>query len=190
MKKIKLLIILLVVLLVFSGTAYAVWMEQINISVSAKTAYTDLEIDEYSSSGAKVSTSPDSTATIDVSDIEPSKQATAEIVYKNTGSIPISIDSIEILNISGYSKEHEKNLRISVQVYVDGKKVYNKTRHLKSWDRNSSITKGDQLAEIPVGETFKVFVRVKFDNSNKKKEEIFEDVQFEFRPDYSRFNKD
>lgn len=205
MKKIKLAIFAIAILLMCSGVAYASWTEQVQLDVSAKTASTELHVLKVRAKGARVDATAQNQVAIFVKKIQPGETAIIDITFKNTGTIPVDIDDVIISSVGGYSADNKKDLTLSISASANGKSIFYGSKQISQWKTNGAAgIKG--LLEVPVGGTVIIRVQVTFAETNKKdkaeketgkkdkaekeESEIFENVTFILRPEYSRFNED
>ena len=101
MSKAKLAVLIIAILLLLTGVAYARWTEQVNIQILAKTAETKLSFVDYTSrldSGSvSVTNAEKAQATVTFKGITPATGNTVTLRFKNTGTIPIDIPKIKKL---------------------------------------------------------------------------------------------
>lgn len=209
MKKAKLVVLIIAILLLLTGVAYARWTEQVNILIQTKTAQIELSYVDYStrtdSGKASVSNGERSQATVSFKEIEPGTENSVTLRFKNTGTIPIDIDDIKVLYVSGYSDDYKNDITLAVSGYAGTKRFVEKDRKIFQWRSNSSCSRRKELHELPVNGTVEIICDLWFDEiktidnyGQSKKEDakqevdapiIKQDVSFIIQVDYSRFNK-
>jgi len=213
MKKAKVLVLILTIILLLSGVAYARWTEQINILVLTKTAETELTYVDYThrteSGTVSVSKGEKAQATVSFQNIEPGTGNSVTLNFKNTGTIPIDIDDIKVLYVSGYSNEHKHDITLTVTGYYGTNRFLQESERIFHWRTNSSSSSRDELVELPVNGTIKIICDVDFDEEKdkdkdkdnygqSKKEDtqpepepkqIMEHVSFVIEVSYARFNE-
>jgi len=117
MNKTKLGVLIITILLLLTGVAYARWTEQINIQILAKTAETELSYVDYStrinSGSVSVSNIDEAQATVIFKEMEPDTVNYVTLRFKNTGTIPVDINDIDVLYVSGYSDDYKNDIRYS-----------------------------------------------------------------------------
>ncbi len=209
MNKAKLVVLIITILLLLTGVAYARWTEQVNIQIQAKTAVTELSYEDYNSrinSGSvSVSNIDDTQATVVFKELEAGTVNTVTLRFKNTGTIPIDIDNIRVLYVSGYSDDFKNDLRLTVSGYAGEKRFLQQDKKIFQWKANNSGSKRDELYQLPVNGIIEVICEIEFDDIKTKdnygqskkedsKEEtdapdIRQNVSFVIEVDYSRFNQ-
>lgn len=209
MNKTKLVVLIITILLLLTGVAYARWTEQVNILVLTKTAETKLSYVDYSTRTdgcrASVSNGKDSQATVVFDEIQPGTENSVTLRFKNTGTIPIDIDNIQVLYVNGYSDDYKNDIYMTVSGYVGEKRFLEETKKIHQWRQNSTSSRHDELYELPVNGVIEIICDVEFDeiktkdnNGQGKKEDssketqapdIRENVSFVIHVEYSRFNK-
>lgn len=209
MNKAKLGVLIITILLLLTGVAYARWTEQVNIQILAKTAETKLSYVDYSSlinsGSASVSNAENAHATLTFKEITPGTGNTVTLRFKNTGTIPIDIDDIKVLYVSGYSDDFKNDLRLTVSAYVGEIRIAHKDKKIFQWKANNSTSKRDEIYQLPVNGIIEVVCEVEFDEiktkdnygqskkeDSKKEhdaEDITQNVSFVIEVDYSRFNQ-
>ena len=196
MKKLKWLVVVIAVTLMLSGVAYAGWTEKVELDFNTKTAFTEFSVLEVQEDGLDVDTSMQGQVTIRAEDLEQGEEVSANIIFTNTGSIPIDLDRIAISNVSGYAPKNKKNLYIDIRAYASGGLIFDQSKRVNYWKSNGSLQRRSSCMEIPVGSTVTIQITVRFEDKNegnnqkKYKKEVFDDVTFILRPEYSRFNED
>lgn len=209
MNKTKLIVLVITILLLLTGVAYARWTEQVNIQILAKTAETKLNYVDYTSrinSGSvDVSNSDGSQVTVLFKEVTPGTSNSVTLRFKNTGTIPIDIDNIKVLYVSGYSDDYKNDLVLNVSGYFAEKRFLDQDKKIFQWKANSSGSKHNGLIQIPVNGTIEVICELTFDEikvidnyGQSKKEdpkkppdssETKQDVSFVMEVSYSRFNQ-
>jgi len=209
MSKVKLVVLIIAILLLLTGVAYARWTEQINIMILTKTAETELSYVDYTSrtgSGkASVVKGEKTQATVSFTELEPGTSSSVTLRFKNTGTIPIDIDDIKVLYISGYSNEHKQDITLTVTGYANEKRFVQQDDRVFHWKTNNSSSNRGALYELPVNGVIDVICDIEFDDirtidnyGQSKKEDsnqpteppvIKENVSFIIEVAYSRFNK-
>lgn len=209
MNKAKLVVLIIAILLLLTGVAYARWTEQVNILIQARTAETELSYVDYTSrleSGrVSVSKGEEAQATVAFKEIKPGTGNAVTLKFKNTGTIPIDIDDIKVLYVSGYSDDYKNDITLSVSGYAGTKRFVQESKKIFHWRGNQSSTKWDELYELPVNGTIEIICDIDFDeiktNDNygqSKKEDgkkdtepsdIQQNVSFVIEVEYSRFNQ-
>lgn len=207
MNKAKLVVLIITILLLLTGVAYARWTEQVNIQILARTAETELSYVDYSSrinSGSvSVSNIEDTQATVVFKEIEPGTVNVVTLRFKNTGTIPVDIDDIKVLYVSGYSDDFKNDIRLTVSGYVGEKRFLQKDKKIFQWRANNSSSNRDELYQLPVSGIIDVICEVEFDEikdnygqskkEDSKKEtdaiDVRQNVSFVIEVDYSRFNQ-
>jgi len=209
MNKTKLIVLIITILLLLTGVAYARWTEQVHIQILAKTAETELSYVDYTSrlnSGSvDVSNGEDTQATVIFKEVEPGTGNSVTLRFKNTGTIPIDIDNIKVLYVSGYSDEYKNDLNLKVSGYAAEKRFLNRDKKIFQWKANNSSSNHIGLIQIPVNGMIEVICELTFDEiktidnyGQSKKEdpkkppessEIKQNVSFVIEVDFSRFNQ-
>lgn len=206
MKKGKLIILIITILLLLTGVAYARWTDQINVLIQTKTAKTELIYLDYStrtdSGKIEVTRGDNAQANVSFQGIKPGTSNTVTIRFKNTGTIPIDIDDIRVLYVGGYSDEYKNDIWLTVSGYAGTKRFAKEDKKIHQWRMNGSTSKWDELYELPVNGIIDVICVVDFDeikvidnHGQDKKEdanqgtEPIENVSFVLEVDYSRFNQ-
>ncbi len=209
MKKAKVLVLVLTIILLLSGVAYARWTEQINILVLTKTAETELSYIDYThrteSGSVSVSKGEKTQATVSFQNIEPGTGNSVTLNFKNTGTIPIDIDDIKVLYVGGYSNDNKHDITLTVTGYYGTNRFLQESERIFHWRSNSSSSSRDELVELPVNGTIKVICDVDFDEAKNKdnfgqskkedtqpeteSKKIMENVSFVIEVSYSRFNE-
>lgn len=209
MNKAKLIVLILTILLLLTGVAYARWTEQINIMIMTKTAETELSYVDYESrtESGKVSVSKGEKmqATVNFQEIEPGTRNSVTLHFKNTGTIPIDIDDIKVLYVGGYSDDYKNDLVLTISGYAGEKRFLQQDDKIFHWRMKGSSSNRDGLYELPVNGVIDIICEIEFDelktidnygqskkeDSNKDTESpvIKEDVSFIIQVDYSRFNQ-
>ncbi len=209
MNKAKLVVLIITILLLLTGVAYARWTDQVNIQILARTAETELSYVDYSfrinSGSVSVSNIEDTQATVLFKEIEPGTINTVTLNFRNTGTIPIDINDIKVLYIGGYSDDFKNDIRLKVSGYAGEKRFLQREKKIFQWRVNNSSTKRDELYQLPVNGYIKVICEVEFDDIKTKdnygqskkhssqKEtdasDFIQNVSFAIQVDYSRFNQ-
>lgn len=209
MNKAKLVVLIITILLLLTGVAYARWTEQVNIQIQAKTAETELSYVDYdsriNSGSVSVSNLEGTQATVVFKEIVPGTANAVTLRFKNTGTIPIDIDDIRVLYVSGYSDDFKNDLRLIVSGYAGEKRFLQQDKKIFQWKANNSSSKRNELYQLPVNGIIEVICEVEFDDIKTKdnygqskkedsKEEtdapdIRQNVSFVIEVDYSRFNQ-
>ena len=209
MSKAKLAVLIIAILLLLTGVAYARWTEQVNIQILAKTAETKLSFVDYTSrldSGSvSVTNAEKAQATVTFKGITPATGNTVTLRFKNTGTIPIDIDDIKVLYVGGYSDDYKNDIRLTVEGYAGEKRFLQKDKKIFQWKANKSSSNRDELYQLPVNGIIEIICDLEFDEiktidnfgQNKKEDaqkdidtsDIQENVSFVIEVDYSRFNK-
>jgi hypothetical protein len=209
MNKAKLVVLIITILLLLTGVAYARWTDQINILISTKTAETELSYVDYTSrsgsGNASVSRGGSVQANVSFRELEPGTSSSVTLHFKNTGTIPIDIDDIKVLYVDGYSDEYKNDINLTISGYCDEKRFVEGGDKIFHWRINHSISKRGELYELPVNGVISIICEVEFEDvkakdnyGQSKKEEskteteepiIKQDVSFVIVVDYSRFNK-
>jgi hypothetical protein len=209
MNKAKLVVLIIAILLLLTGVAYARWTDQINIMILTKTAETELSYVDYTSrtgSGkASVAKGEKTQATVSFTELEPGTGSSVTLRFKNTGTIPININDIKVLYISGYSNEYKQDITLTVTGYANEKRFVQQDDRVFHWKTNNSSSNRDALYELPVNGVIDVICDIEFDDiktkdnyGQSKKEDsnqpteppvIKENVSFIIEVVYSRFNK-
>ena len=199
MKKVKLLVFLIAIVLISSGFAYASWVEQVQFHIKAKTAYTELQVLKAEADGIHVDTTAQSQVTIQIKDIEQGESGIADITFINTGTIPLIIDNIAISSVGGYEAQNKNKIYLDILAIAGGKTIFNSNKQISYWKSNGSVKCRSGLTEIPVGSTVTIRVKISFedqenikaiDQKAQNKPQVFENVTFILRPEYSCFNED
>ncbi len=209
MNKAKLVVLIITILLLLTGVAYARWTEQVNIQILAKTANTELSYVDYDSrmdSGTvTVSNGENTQATVIFKDIAPGTGNSVTLRFKNTGTIPIDIDDINVRYVGGYSDDYKNDLTLTVSGYAGEKRFLQQDKKIFQWRANKSSSKRDDLYQLPVNGVIEIICEIEFDEikvidnygQNKKEDskkgadssDIKQDVSFIIEVDYSRFNQ-
>lgn len=206
MNKAKLIILVITILLLLTGVAYARWTEQINLLILTKTAETELSYLDYTprteSGKINVTKGEDAQATVSFQGITPDTSNTVTIRFKNTGTIPIDIDDIKVLYVGGYSDEYKNDIWLTVSGYAGTRRFVKEDKKIHHWRMHGSASKWDELYELPVDGIIEIICMVEFDEikfidnyGQSKKEdahqetEPIENVSFVLEVDYSRFNQ-
>ncbi|MDP3448781.1 MAG: hypothetical protein Q8S22_12085 [Eubacteriales bacterium] len=208
MNKAKLVVLIITILLLLTGVAYARWTEQVNIQILAKTAETKLSYVDYTSrvnsGSASVSNAENAQATVVFKEILPSTGNSVTLRFKNTGTIPIDIDDIKVLYVSGYSDDYRNDIKLTVSGYAGEKRFLQQEKKIFQWWANNSSSNRDELYQLPVNGIIEIICELAFDeikiienNGQDKKEDskkdtdtsdIQQNVSFTIEVDYSRFN--
>ena len=209
MNKVKLVVLIIAILLLLTGVAYARWTERINIMILTKTAETELSYVDYTSrtGSGKVSVAKGekTQATVSFTELEPGTISSVTLRFKNTGTIPIDINDIKVLYISGYSNEYKQDITLTVSGYANEKRFVQHDDRVFRWKTNNSRSDRGTLFELPVNGEIDVICDIEFDdiktndNYGQSKTEdshqpteppvIKENVSFIIEVAYSRFNK-
>jgi hypothetical protein len=209
MNKAKLVVLIITILLLLTGVAYARWTEQINIQILAKTAETKLSYVDYTSridSGSvNVSNADGAQATVVFKEMEPDSKNSVTLQFKNTGTIPIDIDDIKVLYVSGYSDDYKNDIRLKISGYAGETRFLQQDKKIFQWRANNSSSRWDEMYQLPVNRTIEIICEVTFDKiktidnyGQDKKEDsknetdatvIQQNVSFVIEVDYSRFNQ-
>ncbi|HWR29960.1 MAG TPA: hypothetical protein VN631_08995 [Negativicutes bacterium] len=209
MNKAKLVVLIITILLLLTGVAYARWTEQVNIQILAKTAETELSYVDYDSrmnSGTvTVSNGENTQATVVFKEITPDTGNSVTLRFKNTGTIPIDIDDINVRYVGGYSDDYKNDLTLTVSGYAGEKRFLQQDKKIFQWRANNSSSKRDELYQLPVNGVIEIICEIEFDEikvidnyGQDKKEDskkgidasdIKQDVSFIIEVDYSRFNQ-
>ena len=208
MNKAKLVVLIIAILLLLTGVAYARWTEQVNILVLTKTAETKLSYVDYTSrtdgGRASVSNGEGAQATVVFKEIRPGTRNSVTLRFKNTGTIPIDIDDINVLYVSGYSDDYKNDITLIISGYAGEKRFLERDKKIHQWRANSTSSNHDELYELPVNGIIEIICDLEFDeiktkdnNGQDKKEDskketetpdIIENVSFVIHVEYSRFN--
>lgn len=209
MNKAKVVVLIIAILLLLTGVAYARWTEQVNILVLTRTAETKLSYVDYKTrtdgGRASVSNGEDAQATVVFKEIRPGTGNSVTLRFKNTGTIPIDIDDINVLYVSGYSDDYKNDITLIISGYAGEKRFAEQDKKIHQWRANRSSSKHNELYELPVKGIIEIICDLEFDeiksnenNGQDKKEdpiketeapEIMENVSFVISVEYSRFNK-
>lgn len=207
MNKAKFIVLIITILLLLTGVAYARWTEQINIQILAKTAETKLSYVDYTSrinSGSvNVSNAKDAQATVTFEEATPDTTNSVTLRFKNTGSIPIDIDDIKVRYVSGYSDDYKNDLTLTISGYVGEKRFLQEDKKIFQWRANNSSSRRDELYQLPVNGVIEIVCELEFDDikvidndgQNKKEDSkkdtanIQQNVSFIIEVEYSRFNQ-
>jgi hypothetical protein len=209
MNKAKLVVLVITILLLLTGVAYARWTEQINILILARTAETELSYVDYAvrtgSGSVKVTKGEQAQATVSFKDMEPDTSSSVTLRFKNTGTIPIDIDDIKVLYVSGYSDDFKNDITLIVSGYAGEKRFVQQSDKIFKWRAKGSTSKRDELHEVPVNGVIDIICEIEFDDiktkenyGQSKKEDskkdtetpdIRENVSFIVEVEYSRFNQ-
>ena len=206
MKKAKLIILIITILLLLTGVAYARWTEQINLLILTKTAETELSYLDYTprteSGKINVTKGDDAQATVSFQGITPDTSNTVTIRFKNTGTIPIDIDDIKVLYVGGFSDEYKNDIWLTVSGYAGTRRFIKVDKKIHHWRMHGSASKWDELHELPVNGIIDIICVIDFDDVKqidnygqdkkedaKKDIEPIENVSFVLEVEYSRFNK-
>jgi hypothetical protein len=200
-KKVKWLVIIITIVLTLSGVAYAGWTEQIKLDFNTKTGFTEFGVLDVRTDGLEVNVTAQNQVIINAEEIEEGEEASADIFFINTGTIPVDIDNIVISNVGGYLPQNKHDIYIDVRAYAGGNIIIDDSEKVSYWKSNGSVRCRSSLTEIPVGSTATVQVKVRFAGKNNGKagekedkvqneQKIFENVTFILNLEYSRFNED
>ena len=209
MNKTKLVVLIITILLLLTGVAYARWTEQVNIQILAKTAETELSYLDYTSrlNGGRVSVSnaEDDQATVSFKEIQPGTENSVTLRFKNTGTIPVDIDDIRVLYASGYEDDYKNDLYLTVTGYVGEKRFLLEDKKIFQWKANNSSSNRNERYQLPVNGIIEIICEIEFDETKtkdnygqSKKEDpskeadapdIKQNVSFVIAVDYSRFNQ-
>lgn len=209
MNKVKLVVLIIAILLLLTGVAYARWTEQVNILILTKTAEIELSYVDYSSrtnSGSvSVTNVEDTRATVSFKDIEPGTGNAVTLRFKNTGTIPVDIDDVKVFYVGGYSDDYKNDITLTVSGYVGEKRFLQQDKKIFQWHAHGSSAKHGELYQLPVNGIIEVICDVDFDEiktidnyGQSKKEDskketdvtvIQQNVSFVIEVDYSRFNE-
>ncbi len=209
MNKAKLGVLIITILLLLTGVAYARWTEQVNLQILAKTAETKLSYVDYAtrlnSGSCSVTNAENAQATVTFKEVTPATGNTVTLRFKNTGTIPIDIDDIKVLYVSGYSDDYKNDIRLTVAGYAGEKRFLLQDKKIFQWRANDSSSNRGELYQLPVNGTIEIICDLEFDEiktidnySQSKKEDakkdtdttdIQQNVSFVIRVDYSRFNQ-
>jgi hypothetical protein len=208
MNKTKLIVLVIAILLLLTGVAYARWTEQVNIQIQAKTAETELSYVDYTSrlnSGrVNVIKGEDAQVTLAFKDMQPNTENSVTLRFKNTGTIPIDIDDIKVLYVSGYSDDYKNDIRLTIAGYAGEKRFLLQDKKIFQWKANNSSSNRKEMHQLSVNGTIDLICSIEFDEiktidnhgQNKKEDakkdadasDIQQDVSFVIEVDYSRFN--
>jgi hypothetical protein len=198
-KKLKWIPVIIALTLMLSGFAYAGWTEKIQLNFSTKTAFMEFVVLEVHENGLDVDDGIKGQLTIRAKEIMRGEEMSADIVYVNTGTIPVNIYRLALSSLGGYEPSNKHNLYIDIRAYANGNLIFDESEKVNYWNSNGSIHRKSNSTEIPVGGTVTVQVNVRFEgkneNNGKKKgneeenNEVFDNVTFILRPEYSRFNE-
>lgn len=208
MNKAKLVVLIITILLLLTGVAYARWTDQISILVQTKTAKTELSYLDYSkdteSGKVSVSNNGNAQATVKFEGIQPNSSNTVKVRFQNTGTIPVDIDDVKILYVGGYSDEYKNDLRLTVSGYAVEDRFIQKDAKIHQWKSHGSSSGRDELYQLPPNGIIDIICELEFDevknidnngqdkkedsNKNKDPSEILQDVSFVLVVEYSRFN--
>lgn len=208
MNKTKLIVLVIAILLLLTGVAYARWTEQVNIQILAKTAETELIYVDYTSrlnSGrVTVIKGEDAQVTLAFKDMQPNTENSVTLRFKNTGTIPIDIDDIKVLYVSGYSDDYKNDIRLTIAGYAGEKRFVLQDKKIFQWKANNSSSNRKEMHQLSVNGTIDLICSIEFDEiktidnhgQNKKEDakkdtdasDIQQDVSFVIEVDYSRFN--
>ena len=209
MKKTKVGVLIITILLLLTGVAYARWTEQVNILIMTKTAETELSYLDYSSrtgSGSVAASKGEkSQATVGFKELEPGTGSSITLRFKNTGTIPIDIDNIKVLYVGGYSDTYKNDLILTVSGYAGEKRFLQQDKKIHQWRANDSSSNRGELLQLPVNGIIQIICDLEFDEiktidnyGQDKKEDskkdidisdIQQDASFVIEVDYSRFNQ-
>ena len=209
MNKAKLVVLIITILLLLTGVAYARWTEQINILIQTKTAKTELSYLDYTketeSGKISVTKGDNAQATVNFEGIQPSSTNTVRVRFQNTGTIPIDIDDIKVLYVSGYSDEYKNDIRLTVSGYADERRFAQRDAKIFQWRNHGSSGKRDELYQLPANGIIDIICELEFDEvknidnygqdkkedlqDTKEDSEIMQDVSFVLKIDYKRFNQ-
>ena len=209
MNKAKLIVLIITILLLLTGVAYARWTEQINIQIQAKTAETKLSYIDYTSrinsGNVDILNGKDMQVTVAFKDITPGTGNSVTLRFKNTGTIPIDIDDINVLYAGGYSDDYKNDLTLTISGYVGENRFLQQDKKIFQWRANNSSSKRDELYQLPVNGVIEIICELEFDDikiidnygQNKKEDakkgtdtaDIQQSVSFIIDVDYSRFNQ-
>lgn len=207
MNKAKLIVLIITILLLLTGVAYARWTEQINLLIQTKTAETELSYLDYStrteSGSINVARGDGAQATVNFQNISPNSTNTVTIRFKNTGTIPIDIDDIKVLYVGGYSDTYKNDIWLTVSGYAGTKRFVQEDGKIFHWKMNGSASRWDELYELPVNGIIDIVCKVEFDDVmyyynfgmltdpwfGKPPQQIKENVSFVLKVEYERFNK-
>jgi len=209
MNKVKLVVLIITILLLLTGVAYARWTEQIKILILTKTAETELSYVDYTSrigSGkASVAKGEKTKVNVSFNELEPGTSSSVTLRFRNTGTIPINIDDIKVLYIRGYSNDHKQDITLTVSGYAEEKRFLQQDDRVFHWKTNNLSSNRGALHELPVNGVIDVICDIEFDDiktkdnyGQSKKEDsnqttespvIKENVSFIIEVEYSRFNQ-
>jgi hypothetical protein len=207
--KAKLVVLIITILLLLTGVAYARWTEQINIFVLTKTAATELSYADYTyrtnSGRVSVSKGEEAQATVLLKDIEPGTSNSVTLRFQNTGTIPIDIDDIRVLYVSGYSDDYKNDIHLTVSGYAGEKRFLQQEKKIFQWKAKKSSSNRGELHRLPVNGSIEIVCDLKFDEirekdnyGQSKKEDskkdteasdVKQNVSFIIEVIYSRFNQ-
>jgi len=172
MNKAKLVVLIMTIMLLITGVAYARWTERVSILVLAKTAETELTYIDYTSrteSGKVSVTKGEATqATVVVKEMEPGTSNSVTLSLKNTGTIPIAINDIKVLYVCGYSEEHKNDIWLTVSAYVGEERIFQQNDKIFHWRVNHSGSKRDELYELPVNGSLDIICKIEFNEIKGK----------------------
>ena len=209
MNKAKLVVLIITILLLLTGVAYARWTDQINILIQTKTAKTELSYLDYSkdteSGKVSVSNNGNAQAMVQFEGVQPGSSNIVKVRFRNTGTIPVDIDNIKILYVSGYSDEYKNDLRLTISGYAEEERFIQKGRKIQQWRNNASASIRNELYELPPNGIIDIICELKFNEvknidlygQDKKEDsiykndpsEIFQNVSFVLAVEYARFNE-
>ena len=199
MKKLKWIPAIIALTLMLSGFAYAGWTEKIQLNFSTKTAYMEFVVLEVHEDGLDVDASIKGQLTIRAREIVQGEEMSANIVFVNTGTIPINLYRLVISSLGGYEPNNKHNLYIDIRAYANGNLIFDGSEKVNYWNSNGYVHRKSSRTEIPVGGTVTIQVKVRFQeehenngqkkNNGEEKKEVFDNVTFILRPEYSRFNE-
>lgn len=205
MKKIALKIAaILTALFLFAGISYSYWTEDVDVFVNAGTADTELKITDSSliyNNSSKIDLNEyKNIEYVKVFDLN-SEGAKISLEIKNTGTIPIHIDSINFFDfiITEGNKNDGKDIDITVKLIDSGNTVLDKdTDFGKAKGKYASFeVKAKQTIRLEPGETANIQLELSFKSKEKDngkgndKDQDKKIVSFDFNLEivYSRFNE-
>lgn len=205
------LVIILTAFFLFAGFAYSSWTDEVEVNVNAGTGITHLKIATYTivsgnHNKSRISIN-DNNVKIEADNLD-ADSIKIKFTIKNTGTIPVDIDSIKLyekLMLSG-KKNDAKNVSMDIELYIMGNKVLDKETKLSdiSGKNKSVYIRTRRNARLHTGQEALVYVTLTYDdkgnnkdnngkgiNKEKDKDKLSKSISFEFNLGimYSRFNK-
>ena len=205
------LVIILTAFFLFAGFAYSSWTDEVEVNVNAGTGITHLKIANYTIVSGNYNKSRitinDNNVKIEADNLD-ADSIKIKFTIRNTGTIPVDIDSIklyEMLMLSG-KKNDSKNVSMDIELFVMGNKVLDKAIKLSdAKGKNKSVSiRPRSNVRLYAGQEALVYVTLTYDNkannkdnngkANSKEKDndiLSKSVSFEFNLGimYSGFNK-